>query len=100
MNHKLQAGIYYISIRDISEFIKSGVICGRAYFLIGNFEKATNLLQGVLKVSGRCMEALYWEGMNTLFTYRDEQGSLSKVNKLKHCEYCLLGKLLLFFRGT
>jgi len=75
----------------MAEYIKSRVICGRAYFLIGNYEKAHDLLQGVLKVSPKNMEALYWEGMVSLFTYKDEISSLAKVNALKHTEQCLLG---------
>ena len=60
--------------------------------MTGNFDKSFTLLEGILKAQPKNLEALFWQGMVCLFTYRNEQNNRAKITKAKQAEYLLLGK--------
>ena len=63
----------------------------KAHFLTGNYEKAYELVQGVLKLQAKNVEGLYWQGMLGFYTYRLESADKAKIAKAKQAESCLLG---------
>ncbi len=80
--------------RTDKEYVKAATICAKAYFLVGNNEKSSALLQALLKQQPKNMDALYWQGLLLLFTYKEEQDAKTKYAKAKQAEFCLLGTIL------